>query len=287
MQKVFLGILGLLVLFLAAANTRLQNQTRLLAERLEAAEKRMPRTVAPRDSIEPQSAPTRDVPPVVTSEPPKAAPPPGAVIIDPAKSPGADPAIEPLQLAGKALTITLSGDQATLVRVGGDEDLGLTDAQQKAIADLRKRRDEQTEAYSDLIRRIEEQTRQAIRQLLSPEQLAKYDAQNPAPGAAVTFDLAEEPKTASGLRHGYLGISGEDAKGGGARVREVFPNTAASAFGLQKDDVILEINGEPVADQSVLSSKIKQSGEGFPATLRIRRAGNEFTQSVQLGALPR
>ena len=286
MQKVFLGILGLLVLFLATANTRLQSQMRLLAERLEAAEKRIPKT-----------APAWDVPPVVTSEPldgSQVAPPqavhatPDAVVIAPTQSQGADPAIEPLQLNGKSLTFTLDGDRATLVRVGGDEDLGLTDAQQKAVADLRKRQEEQTEAYTDLIQRIEAQTEQSIRQLLSPEQLAKYDAQHPDPGAAATtFDLLEEPKTASGLRQGYLGISGEDAKGGGTRVREVFPNTAASAFGLQKDDVILEVNGEPVADQSAMSGKIKQAGEGSPLILRIRRGGNEFTQSVQLGGVPR
>jgi S1-C subfamily serine protease len=62
------------------------------------------------------------------------------------------------------------------------------------------------------------------------------------------------------------------------------PNTAASAFGLQQDDVILEFNGEAIPNLSALSSKIKESGEGSPAILRIRRGGNEFSQSIQLGA---
>jgi len=70
-------------------------------------------------------------------------------------------------------------------------------------------------------------------------------------------------------------------------VTQVFPNTAAAAFGLQKDDVILEVNGQPVPHLAGLSEKIKEGGEGLPVVLRIRRAGNEFTQSVQLGAHPR
>jgi S1-C subfamily serine protease len=102
-----------------------------------------------------------------------------------------------------------------------------------------------------------------------------------------TFDPAEEPRTASGLKQGYLGISGGDAEGGGARVTQVFPNTAASALGLQKDDVILEFNGETISNLAALSAKIKESGEGFPVVLRIRRGGNDIFQNVQLGALPK
>lgn len=282
MQKLSLGILALLVLFLAAANVRLQRQGRLLEERLAAAERRTPTL--------PMDGPLAPEP--VAAARPVAAPAETPALPPVAKAnvpvPPTTPTAEPLQLAGKSLTFTLDGNNlATLVRVGGDEDLGLTEAQQKMIDGLRKTQELQTAAYSDLIQQIEAQTEQSIRRLLSPEQLAKYDAQHPAPGAATALDPVEEPKTSTGLRQGYLGISGGDAEGGGARVTQVFPNTAAAAFGLQKDDVILEINGQPVPHLAGLSEKIKESGEGLPAVLRIRRGGNEFSQSVQLGALPK
>ncbi|HEV3028057.1 MAG TPA: PDZ domain-containing protein [Planctomycetota bacterium] len=297
MQKVFVGILGLLVLYLATANARLQSQGRVLNERLAAAEKKVLR-IAPAKGVLPASklVPATKEPSVDPSESsagpqvdsPSAAPVGStAAVINPAEFQGSKPASEPLQLAGKSLTFTLKDDQATLVRVGGDEDLGLTQAQQKAVAELRKNGETQTQAYTDMILRIEAQTEQSIRQLLSPEQLAKYDAQHPAVVGETTFDPAEEPRTASGLKQGYLGISGGDAEGGGARVTQVFPNTAASALGLQKDDVILEFNGETISNLAALSAKIKESGEGFPVVLRIRRGGNDIFQNVQLGALPK
>jgi hypothetical protein len=297
MQKVFLGILGLLALCLATANARLQSQSRSLEERLAAVEKNMLRTTPPRAGLlAPKLAPPAEEASFAASESlarPRPASPStapatsAAAAIDPAKLQSSEPASEPLQLSGKSLTFTLKDDQATLVRVGGDEDLGLTQAQKKVVAELRKNSETQTQAYTDMILRIEEQTEQSIRQVLSPEQLAKYDAQHPAVVGATTFDPVGEPKTSSGLKQGYLGISSGDAEGGGARVTQVFPNTAASALGLQKDDVILEFNGETVANPSALSGKIKESGEGFPVVLRIRRGVGEFFQNVQLGAFPK
>ncbi|HVR87379.1 MAG TPA: PDZ domain-containing protein [Planctomycetota bacterium] len=297
MQKVSLGILGLLVLYLATENARLQSQDRLLEERLATAERRSLRTAPPRTSLPaPIHVSSTKEPSITASEsvagsgpafPARAPAISAAAVIDSAKLQGSEAGSEPLQLAGKSLTFTLKDDQATLVRVGGDEDLGLTEAQHKALAEIRKNGETQTQAYSDMIQRIEEQTEQSIRQVLSSEQLAKYDAQHPAVVAQTTFDPVEEPRTASGLKQGYLGISGGDAEGGGARVTQVFPNTAASALGLQKDDVILEFNGETVANLSALSGKIKESGEGFPVVLRVRRGGNDLFQNVQLGAFPK
>jgi len=288
MQKLSIGGLSLLVLFLAAANVRLKRQARLLEERLEAVERPSGRSstqTPPEDSS--SAAETRAaasnaaLPP---TPPPSTAAVPGKIHVPPA----AAPAAEPLQLAGKSVTFTLDGNNvATVVRVGSDDDLRLTEVQKKLVADLRKNCELQTAAYSDLIQRIDAQTEQSIRQLLSPEQLAKYTAQHPGPDATFAQDPVEEPKTASGLRQGYLGISGGDAEGGGARVTAVLPNTAAAAFGIQKDDVILSVNGQVVPHLSGLSDLIKETGEGLPVVLRIRRGANEFTQSLQLGALPK
>jgi hypothetical protein len=288
MQKILIGILGLLVIYLAAVDVRLQQQARRMEERLAAAEKRPARAATAANLTGAPSAPPAESDPLPPSAtiPSQAAPSLASVAADPVKVEAPAPASEPLQLAGKELTFTLNGDQATLVRVGGDEDLGLNATQLKAVAELRKSRDLQTQSYSELIQRIDEQTEQSIRSLLSPEQLEKYDAQHPQTVTATTFD-PQVPQTLSGLKPGYLGISGADAEGGGARVTQVFPNTAASAFGLQKDDVILEFNGQPVPQLSALSGMIRETGEGLAATLRIRRGGNELYQSVQLGAWPK
>jgi len=289
MRKPFLGILGLLVLFLAALNVRLQARGRALEERLAAAEKtlvRIPKRSVDSDpslpASEPVARPRTEAAPAVPSTP-------AAGGNDPVQVPAAAPAPAPerLQLAGKTVEFTLDNNNvATLVRVGSDDDLGLTPAQRKLVEDLRKNRELQTAAYSDLIQRIDAQTEEAIRQVLTPEQRAKYDAQHPSADVVTTFDPVEE-KTSSGLRPGYLGISGGDVDGGGARVAQVLPNTPAAAFGLQKDDVILEVNGQAVPNVAGLTEKIREAGEGLPAVLRIRRAGQEFTQSVQLGALPK
>jgi hypothetical protein len=294
MHKIVLGVLGLLVIFLAAANVRLQNRERGLEQRLAAAEKKLPR----RGLIDPEPLPLAEAPPVIISAPaaePNAtpaqngsavkAPAPGAT--DSPKLPVKEVVTDALALAGKSLTFTLQKDQVTLVRAGDDEELGLTEAQRKAIEELRKNRDTQASAYSDMIQKIDDQTEQSIRQVLNPDQLAKYDAQHSPNLDVQTLVQTDEPKTASGLKPGYLGISGGDALGGGAQVTQVFPNTVASGLGLQKDDVILEFNGEAVPSLSALSTKIKESGEGFPVTLKLRRGGNEFYQSFQLGSWPK
>jgi hypothetical protein len=294
MQKVFLGMLGLLVIFLAAANVRLQNRERTLEQRLAAAEKKLPRRVP----IDPEPAPLTEAPTIVIAASvaePKSAPAqagstvktPASSATDSAKLPVKEVVTDALALAGKTLTFTLEKDHVTLVRAGGDEELGLTEAQRKAIDELRKNRDVQASAYSDMIQKIDNQTEQSIRQVLNPDQLAKYGAQHNPDLDVQTIVQSEEPKTASGLKPGYLGISGGDAPGGGAQVTQVFPNTVASGLGLQKDDVILEFNGEAVPSLSALSTKIKESGEGFPVTLKLRRGGNEFFQSFQLGSWPK
>lgn len=96
----------------------------------------------------------------------------------------------------------------------------------------------------------------------------------------------EQPALADGRKPGYLGISGGDAKGGGAEVTSVFDNGVAGIAGLKNGDVIVEFNGESVQGLADLARRIQQSGEGAPVSLRIRRDGNEFVQGVQLGRRP-
>ncbi|HZE96906.1 MAG TPA: PDZ domain-containing protein [Planctomycetota bacterium] len=90
----------------------------------------------------------------------------------------------------------------------------------------------------------------------------------------------------SGQRPGFLGISGNDAKGGGVEISAIMANGIAGAAGLQPGDVILAFNGEAVAGLADFTRRIRESGEGAPVSLRIRRNGVEFVQGVQLLARP-
>ncbi len=96
----------------------------------------------------------------------------------------------------------------------------------------------------------------------------------------------EEPPLPSGRRPGYLGIVGSDAAGGGVQVMQVQPGTVAGLSGLRPGDVLLEVNGERVANYLDLAAKMRLNGEGGPVTFRIRRGVTEFYQGAQLGPRP-
>jgi membrane-associated protease RseP (regulator of RpoE activity) len=90
----------------------------------------------------------------------------------------------------------------------------------------------------------------------------------------------------AGRRPGYLGIIGLDEEGGGVRITQVQPGTVAAWSGLQPGDVLLEVNGERVANYGDLAAKVRLYGEGGPVTLRIRRGVSDFYQGAQLGPRP-
>jgi len=160
----------------------------------------------------------------------------------------------------------------------GVQALGLTKEQKVIIDDLRRARDLQTGRHQEEIQAIDDRTEAAIRQVLTPEQLAKYDEQN-------TVDVVSGPAALDVVpsNHGYLGVSGADAEGGGARLDDVFEKSAAGETGLKVDHVILELNGEKVADYGDLAKKIQANPQGTPVVLRVRRGGAEFLHPVTLG----
>lgn len=152
-----------------------------------------------------------------------------------------------------------------------EEALGLTEAQKAAIEAIRNAADVER---LDLERR----TQAAIRAVLTPEQIANRDAAE-KPSFAVEVAPSQPP--------GYLGIAGDTAPGGGVRVTNVTPDSAAGRFGLREGDVILQFNGQPIPDFASLAGRVRETGEGFAATMRIRRDGVELDHAVQLGARPK
>jgi serine protease Do len=72
----------------------------------------------------------------------------------------------------------------------------------------------------------------------------------------------------------------------GALVAEVQPDTPAAKAGLQRGDIVLSVDGEPVVDSRRLSLKISQAAPGTPVQLKLLREGREQNVRVTLGQLP-
>lgn len=74
--------------------------------------------------------------------------------------------------------------------------------------------------------------------------------------------------------------------GGGALIGDVTPNGPAAKAGLQRGDVILQLDGQPITGPSDLSVHIAEMAPGSVAHLQIFRSGQEKTVDVTLGEYP-
>ncbi|HEV2488905.1 MAG TPA: DegQ family serine endoprotease [Candidatus Acidoferrales bacterium] len=99
------------------------------------------------------------------------------------------------------------------------------------------------------------------------------------------------------VERGYLGVlpqpvTAEMAKqfgreeGGGALVAQVSPGTPAAKAGLQRGDIILQVNGQDVSDNQDLSSRIAAFAPGTSVQLKVFRNGQTLEVPVTLGQLP-
>ncbi len=95
----------------------------------------------------------------------------------------------------------------------------------------------------------------------------------------------------------YLGITPQDVTPAiakafgekdahGALVGDVSANSPAQRSGIQKGDIILDVNGKPVTDSNELRMTISMMQPDASVNLRIARNGTERTVAVQLGELP-
>jgi serine protease Do len=73
----------------------------------------------------------------------------------------------------------------------------------------------------------------------------------------------------------------------GALVSDIAKDSPAAKSGIMRGDVILEFNGKEVKDVSSLRNMVAQSKTGSEITMKILRAGREFTVKVFIVELPR
>lgn len=87
---------------------------------------------------------------------------------------------------------------------------------------------------------------------------------------------------------GYLGIGLTDRSdaGQGAVIAEVADNSPASKAGLKVDDVVLEINNQPVTGQGTVIAVVRDSSPGDTVTMTIKRDGRTLTLTATLVARP-
>lgn len=72
----------------------------------------------------------------------------------------------------------------------------------------------------------------------------------------------------------------------GALVAEVSPNSPAAKAGIAAEDVIIEFNGEPVADSRSLRVRVAQTPPGTTVKLKLLRGGREREVTATLDELP-
>jgi len=95
----------------------------------------------------------------------------------------------------------------------------------------------------------------------------------------------------------YLGIVPQDVtpaiakafgmkEPGGALVGDVSANSPASRSGLEKGDIILDLNGKPVANSNDLRMAISMMAPDSSVSLKVLRSGSERSFAAKLGELP-
>lgn len=108
----------------------------------------------------------------------------------------------------------------------------------------------------------------------------------------VTSQLIENGK----VIRGFVGIRIQDLdpemsqywKGvdQGVLVIEVVPDTPAAAMDVRRDDVIIALNGKPVAEAGAFKSRVSIIAPGETATLTIMRDGEKLEKAIVVAAFP-
>jgi putative serine protease PepD len=100
-------------------------------------------------------------------------------------------------------------------------------------------------------------------------------------------DIADQLIEDGSVSHAFLGVQIADADTGrGALIGAVEPGQPAADAGLQEGDVIVELDGETVADANGLTAAVRSHSPGDTVSVTYERDGDEASVDVTLGELP-
>lgn len=113
----------------------------------------------------------------------------------------------------------------------------------------------------------------------------------------VAMDVAEQLRTEGRVRRGYLGVSIQPVDRGlaesfgldkpvGALVSDVLPDSPAQEAGLKAGDIILEFDGQRIAEAADLPPVVGATAVGAEAEVTVLREGERRTITVEVGELP-
>jgi serine protease Do len=120
-------------------------------------------------------------------------------------------------------------------------------------------------------------------------------------GLAIPINMArevyEQLKANGKVVRGYLGVEIDDLEPGmgeffgapdatGAIVLQVLEDSAAARAGVRSDDIILEMEGEPVTGANRLMNRIAMRRPGSQVDLVLLREGQRRTVTITLGTQP-
>jgi putative serine protease PepD len=108
--------------------------------------------------------------------------------------------------------------------------------------------------------------------------------------ADVAHRIADELKSNGKATHGLLGATvsnaaaADDATTVGGRIESVNGGSAADKAGLEKGDVVTNVNGVPVTSSTDLTAQIRAAAAGSTIKVTYVRDGKTFQTDVTLGA---
>jgi C-terminal processing protease CtpA/Prc len=171
---------------------------------------------------------------------------------------------------------TTAEKQARLVRTLEDE-VARLQRQTDELHQLRGQFQElqQLRAERDKLQQQNQQLQQSQQTLSSSLRQAQVQAQ-------VQAQQATSPAPVS-----WIGIAMNPASTGGVEVESVVPGGPAAASGLEPGDLVVAVDGQPVADAAALRELVGKKAVGQPVVLDVQREGNPFRVALKTGAFPR
>jgi putative serine protease PepD len=99
-------------------------------------------------------------------------------------------------------------------------------------------------------------------------------------------DVADQLRAGKKVSHPALGVTVAEVEGGGAAINSVTANSGAAKAGLQRGDIVTQVNGKPINDSDDLVSAIQAGKVGDQVTVTYTRNGAQKTTTATLTEAP-